>query len=101
MAQRKMKTHSLSTYLCLKTSSLEDKDNSAELAAMPLLYPTDIVEDGDNNETTQESNGINTPYPVLLFFEPANSTTAAARVRAEYIRTGGATYVETAKGFCY
>ena len=86
--------------LMFKDKFLEDKDAAGELSAMPLIYPTDIVEGGDNNETTNEGNGINTPYPILLFFEEANGTTAGSRIRCEYNSlTVNVSYHEASKGF--
>ena len=86
--------------LMFKDKFLEDKDAEGELSAMPLIYPTDIVEGGDNNETTNEGNGINTPYPILLFFEEANGTTAGSRIRCEYNSlTVNVSYHEASKGF--
>ena len=86
--------------LMFKDKFLEDKDAEGELSAMPLIYPTDIVEGGDNNETTNEGNGINTPYPMLLFFEEANGTTAGSRIRCEYNSlTVNVSYHEASKGF--
>ncbi len=82
-----------------KDKFLEVKTDEQELAAMPLFYPTDIVEGGDNNETTNEGNGISTPYPVMLFFESATSTIAETRIRCQYINGGLAGYNEASKGF--
>ena len=85
--------------LMFKDKFLEVKTDEQELAAMPLFYPTDIVEGGDNNETTNEGNGISTPYPVMLFFETATSTTAQTRIRCQYIDNGVVGYNEASKGF--